>query len=317
MILTPSEVALLAKMASFWELAEYVSEALVGIGCLGEYIAEYSKWPPKWTDEQRHRLGRRSLILLIVGIGAGLVSLVQTNALSGEVIGSLGEQVEEAGRKAKLLADSTNAVLLRSGQAVTSSEKALAQSGKAEGASSNALALARAARQEADSFEKDIVLAKKQATAAEAHLAEAMQRTSNAEREADRLARDAMPRRLSESQKAELVKLLSAAPAFTVVFGATRSGSNEILDFTDDFIDVFARMKLVPPDSSSRKFPRAIAAVQGRGVIVGVKSQAEHPPAADVLIGTLKKWGFDINGEAAPDIVKSATEMHILIGAKQ
>jgi len=45
MILTPTEVALRAKKALFWELAEYVSEALVGIGCLGEYIAEYSKWP--------------------------------------------------------------------------------------------------------------------------------------------------------------------------------------------------------------------------------------------------------------------------------
>jgi H+/Cl- antiporter ClcA len=81
MILTPSEVALLARKASFWEFAEYISEALVGIGCFGEYIAEYAKWPAKWTEEQKHRLGRRSLILLIIGIGAGLLSLIQTNAL--------------------------------------------------------------------------------------------------------------------------------------------------------------------------------------------------------------------------------------------
>jgi hypothetical protein len=143
MILTPSEVALLAKKASFWELAEYVSEAAVGIGCLGEYIAEYSKWPPKWTEEQKHRLGRRSLIVLIIGIGAGLVSLIKTNALSGEVIGSLGEQVEDAGKKAKLLVDSTNAAILKSNQAITSSDKAMAESSRAEGASSNALTLAR------------------------------------------------------------------------------------------------------------------------------------------------------------------------------
>jgi hypothetical protein len=150
------------------------------IGCFGEYIAEYAKWPAKWTEEQKHRLGRRSLILLIIGIGAGLLSLIQTNALSGEVIGSLGEQGEEAGRKVKLLADSTNAALLKSSQAVTSSENALLQSSNAEGASSNALSLARGARQEADSFEKDIASAMKQATEAEAHLKDALARAEAA-----------------------------------------------------------------------------------------------------------------------------------------
>ncbi len=103
MILTPSDVALLARKASFWELAEYASEGLVGLGCLGEYIAEYTHWPAAWTDEQKHSLGRVSLLVLIVGIGAGLWSLIETNALSGVVIGPLGEQIEEAGRKAKLL----------------------------------------------------------------------------------------------------------------------------------------------------------------------------------------------------------------------
>src|ERR1035437_2659560 len=79
MILTPSDVASSSRWLSFWEVIEYASEAVVFLGCVGEFIAEYTKWR---TEEYRHALGRRSLVFLTLGIGIGLLSLIQTNALS-------------------------------------------------------------------------------------------------------------------------------------------------------------------------------------------------------------------------------------------
>jgi hypothetical protein len=99
MILNSSDVVSISSWLSFWEFAEYASEAAVGLGCVGEYIAEYTKWR---TEDDRHILGRRSLILLILGIGFGLVSLIQTNALSGRVIESLGQQAARAAEKVQI-----------------------------------------------------------------------------------------------------------------------------------------------------------------------------------------------------------------------
>jgi hypothetical protein len=236
----------------------------------------------------------------------------RNDTLSGQIIGSLDVKTREAlSKSGTALAQSEEAetksgdAIDKAGKAQESLGKAEDEANKAETAASNALALARDARQ--------------QATEALANLAEAKRLAEEAQKGTAVLAQAALPRRLSEGQKVELIRLLSAAPAFTVVFENTRSLSDEVLNFTDDFIDVFIRMKLLPADSSSRKLSRAIAAPEGHGVIVGVMGaeQTNHPRAADVLISTLKEWGFDVGGEAAPNIAKSATEIHILIGAKQ
>jgi hypothetical protein len=184
MILTPSEVASIAAWSTFWEVCEYIAEAVVFLGCVGEFIAEYTNVQ---TEHWRHALGRRSLIILTLGIGAGLFSLIKTNALAGQVIGSLGEQAGQAGKKAQLATDVSNTAILRSGQAAVVSGDAASKASKAEGSASNALALARGARREADSFEKDIISAKKQAADAESHLAEALKQAADARAELDRI----------------------------------------------------------------------------------------------------------------------------------
>jgi hypothetical protein len=166
MMLAPSDVASLARKVLFWEIAEYASEAMVGIGCLGEYIAEYTNWPAGWTQEQKHRLGRGSLILLIIGIGAGLVSLMQTNGLSGEVIGSLGDKAEESGAKATL-------ALGTSDKAVATSEHALSQSSKAEGEASSASVLAQNARRDVKVLGSDLISLQGQARYLSAKLTDA------------------------------------------------------------------------------------------------------------------------------------------------
>lgn len=52
MTLTPSEVASLSRELSYWEYGEYICAALVTLGCIGEYIANFTNW---LTDGVRKR----------------------------------------------------------------------------------------------------------------------------------------------------------------------------------------------------------------------------------------------------------------------
>src|SRR5690242_15706588 len=113
MTFTPSEVASIAARSTFWEICEYGFEALVFLGCIGEFVAEYSNVR---TEEWRHALGRRSLIVLIFGLGGGLFSLIKTNALAGQLIVSLGEQAGQAGEKAQSAARDSDAAIFKSRQ---------------------------------------------------------------------------------------------------------------------------------------------------------------------------------------------------------
>jgi hypothetical protein len=111
MIVSAPDVASAAKWSAIWEFCEYASEGLVCLGCIGEYVAEYTKWR---TEDARHSLGRRSLLILILGLGTGLFSLIKTNALAGLIIGSLGEQVEQAGEKVERVSGSLEMALSKS-----------------------------------------------------------------------------------------------------------------------------------------------------------------------------------------------------------
>jgi hypothetical protein len=117
MILTASDVASLARSLSRWEWAEYIFCGLVTVGCLGEYVAEFTDWLTKGKEERKEPLVKGFTILLILALSAELVCLVKTNTLSGMLIGSLAEQAEKAAGDAALAID-------RSKQAVTLSEEA-------------------------------------------------------------------------------------------------------------------------------------------------------------------------------------------------
>lgn len=100
----------------------------------------------------------------------------------------------EADQKAKTaISDSSTALsqatdaLTKAGKAADSLGKTEDEANKAQAASANALTLARGARQEADSFEKDISSAKKLATDAESHLADAMKRANTLTAQLDRI----------------------------------------------------------------------------------------------------------------------------------
>jgi hypothetical protein len=289
---TPSEKVALA------------SAFLVLIGVIGEYVVEV-----KAVEDRKllaKKIKRLSMGLLVLGLSGDVLGIV----MSQSEMAVLTRQSSDAATSAKTAHDEASAAKdiadaakQTAGEALHSLTRAESDAAKAQAVSSNALALARDARQ--------------QSADALTNLTAAKQLAEEAQKGTEQLRLAAKARRLSEAQKVELVRLFSSLPPFTVVFDATRSGSDEVLDFTDDFIDVFIRLKLMPVGSSSRKLNRAIGAEEGHGVIVGVMGQTEHPAAAEVLIKTLRSWGFEVSGGTAPTIIKSATEMHILIGAKQ
>jgi hypothetical protein len=232
MILIAPDVASAAKSSAIWEGCQYASEGLVFLGCVGEYVAEYTKWR---TEETRHSLGRQSLIVLILGLGLGLFSLIKTNALAGLIIASLGEQVEQAGAKVERVSASLETALSKSTQAETASSAALGNSTKAQASASDAMTLARGARREADSFEKDIVSAKTQAASAESHLAEAHKEALDAKRALDEYKK---PRVIFDA--AGLANALSSFKGTEFSFGSV-FGDDESLDLLKQIDEVFGR----------------------------------------------------------------------------
>jgi hypothetical protein len=187
MMFTALDAASLSKALARWELAEYISCGLVAIACAGEYIAEFTNWLTGGDEESKHRLRKRSTLLLISALAFELVCLVRTNTLSGMLIGSLDKEAGDADDRAKAALANSGIALTQSSNAVDSSKQAIDESNRATASGSGALTLARDARHEADSFEKDIVSAKTQATEAESHLADALKQAADAKLEVDRV----------------------------------------------------------------------------------------------------------------------------------
>jgi|SRR5271165_16571 len=90
MILTDSEVASLKSALGCWEWLEYVSTAIVFLGCVGEFVAEFTSLPK--SEKTEKKLARLSLIILIFGIAGELLGTVRTSQLSGQLIANIDER---------------------------------------------------------------------------------------------------------------------------------------------------------------------------------------------------------------------------------
>jgi hypothetical protein len=93
MPVTNSDIVSLDALLSRWEAAEYAAEAFVIVGCVGEFIAEFSQIR---TQEWRHQLGKISLLVLISALALELGALVRTNVLSGQEIARLNGTAADA-----------------------------------------------------------------------------------------------------------------------------------------------------------------------------------------------------------------------------
>src|SRR5271168_523847 len=98
MTLTPSAHTSLTNTLSRWESAEYICAGVVAIACIGVYLAHFTNWFAGGIEERKERLAKGSTLLLVAALSFEFICLVRTNILSGNVIGSLSDQAEEASR---------------------------------------------------------------------------------------------------------------------------------------------------------------------------------------------------------------------------
>lgn len=322
MSLTPPEVGSLTSSMVRWEFGEYLFAALVTLACVGEGIAEFSKWFRGDENKgKRERLSKWSTIVLSSALALELVCLIKTNELSGEVIGSLDEKARDASEKAlAALSDSTSATM-KSEHAVSdansakqSSEKATLESDTAQKVASNAIDLATGAREEADSFEQDISAAKQQAANAESHLADAMKEAANAELE---LAKLKLPRALSQEQKERLVLELKTKAGQKFSFAV--AGDSESIDLLGTLRDVFARSGWIKIPSTGYGAINVgdAALAYGRGVIIQFSPAAktETVSIANFVAQALSTEGIASKAERDPRVGDSSS-LNVLVGTK-
>src|ERR1017187_3711968 len=139
--------------------------------------------PTHRFDKWVRRLSKVGWILILLGVGGEFVYEARVSRADGWLqefngILSTAQQTEIKGLgdiAAKARGDAKEAAET-AGLAKLISSKAVAESSQAEVRSSNAMELARSAREEADSFEKQIASALTQAAEAESHLRDALAR---------------------------------------------------------------------------------------------------------------------------------------------
>lgn len=260
MILLPSDLSSLHR----WEIAEYVAEGFVILGCAGEAVALIRRIPRRF----REQIETWSTIVLVLALTIGLKCLIKTNELSGMVIGSLGETAEQADNKAKAaIGDSSTALLQakdalnRARAAQRSLEKAEGEAKSAQIASSSALTLARGARQEADSFEKDIRSAQKQAAEVFGQM---------------------LDREITPDQRDKMLSVLRTRPPGKIIVQSILAGGRESLQYGNRIADVFmtAHWEVTPPNGRG-SFE---APVFGVVIIAGANSDEISDFVAQVLI---------------------------------
>ena len=92
MLITTPDVTSIDALLSCWERAEYIAEAFVILGCVGEFVAEF-------TDivklEWRHRFSKVSLLVLIAALAVELGALAKTNNLAEQEIALLNKSAEQ------------------------------------------------------------------------------------------------------------------------------------------------------------------------------------------------------------------------------
>lgn len=120
MALNAADVSSLTKSLSDWEIAEYFCCGFVAVACAGEYIADFTNWLTGGDEWRKKRLAKRSTLLLIVSLACELFCLVQTNSISGRLVGSLSDKATNAETKAQSALD-------KSGTAETKADAASKQ----------------------------------------------------------------------------------------------------------------------------------------------------------------------------------------------
>ena len=98
MVPTETQIEVWKTYLKYWEWFGYVSTAIVGIGCVGEYLAEFTRI--KNYETLKHKVERISLVILIAGIGCEILTAYKISDWSAQIIGGIEAHVGEAEQRA-------------------------------------------------------------------------------------------------------------------------------------------------------------------------------------------------------------------------
>ncbi len=89
----PSWLISILSSLVFWEWAEYISGAVVVVGVIGEYIADFRIVGKTHKDEElKTRLGKISTVVLVVGLVVEIAAVANINMLAGRQIEQLKKE---------------------------------------------------------------------------------------------------------------------------------------------------------------------------------------------------------------------------------
>ncbi len=197
--------SVLSSSLLFWEIAGYVCTFVVILGCIGEYIAEFTGIPK--SDERKHRISKLSLIILTMGIAGELLTAIRSSQISGEVISDLQTSVRDAKQSATVAADAAKRANTAAGEAKTKAD---------------------AVGVEADKLDSRIDASNKQLDEVDA---KRMQ-----------LEKELAWRDLTPEQIKAMVAVLSSSPESRVIVGVTPSDP-EVRQYALAFFPVFGQAK--------------------------------------------------------------------------
>lgn len=297
MTLPPPDVTSLKSVLGWWEWAEYISTGIVFIGCIGEFVAEFTRISDRET--MRHKVARLSLALVIGGIAGELCATVKTSESSGEIIAYVDHNASDA---------------------KTSADNAANASKRASDAAQEAESLAHGARQEADLFEAEIVSAKKEAASAESHLTQARESASEADAKAASAARDLAnyeaPRTLTDLQAQAIAAKLKpfGSQEFDVIPYWDSKESMGIAQRVADILIVLAGWKLEQPTG----YTALMGGLVGVKVDIHPSADARTNSAARALVAALNEQGIDAKLEIQnPTNNPKNDKIDLSVGSKQ
>jgi hypothetical protein len=305
---------------------------LVGVAIEGPELLN-EMWPntfrvfsTRWVK----KVGLIGWLLVVLGVaGEGIFEVVEYRA-EGLLQTFNDILLADARRSAGSAKDSAEA-------ASSAASRANHESDEASSSASNAMILAGGARKEAESFEGDIVSAKKQAAEAEKHLADALQRAVDLQEELNRLK---TPRSLTNVS--ELVAKLSTfrGTGYSFIGVANDMESIALLKAIDSTLHDagWIRIKLTNPTEfgvvmldvfNNKDF--GVPTTAGSGIWVMLKSpeslsilesepDSRHPAnlrAAEALHAALDASIFPTNPAENITLLKGdPSSVFILVGAK-
>jgi hypothetical protein len=250
----------------------------------------------KKTERRFDKIGKIGIVFFALAVLAEIASYPygqRNDTLSGQQINSLDAKANDASQKAaKAVTDSSDAE--------TKSGDAMDKAGKANIAASTATTLARGARQEADSFEKDIASARTQAAEAESHLADALQRAAEAESRAANTERKIADRHISQAQQERIRHSLSKWDGIDIRLPITMvNGDDETWTYAGELL---ATLCAIPGWSAELSSVNNNSGASDLAVTVPEDAPTPDKSLAKDLVTALHDVGMEAKGPEPPPL---------------